>query len=68
VSLKLKETVKKVDEVNELKALMEHEKNNLRFYALFYDDLKTKLPLGKLENQINFHLDRLIDLIKQLDE
>ncbi len=51
---------------DELKALIEHEKKNLSFYALFYDELSEKMSVRELEKSIDFHLDRLIDLLIQL--
>jgi hypothetical protein len=53
-------------ERDELSALIEHEKNNLRFYALYYDMFREKLLNKELEKQINFHLDRMIELSQKL--
>jgi hypothetical protein len=55
-------------EKEELNALIEHEKNNLRFYALYYDMFREKLSNKELEKQIDFHLDRMIELIQKLKE
>jgi hypothetical protein len=49
-----------------LNALVEHEKRNLTFYSLYYDYLKESLGSRELEKAIDFHLDRLIELFKQL--
>lgn len=51
---------------NELKELIDHEIKNLTFYALFFDELKGSLSMDRLEKQIDFHLDRLIDLLEKL--
>jgi len=53
---------------NELNALIEHEKKNLSFYVLFYEDLSEKMSVRELERHIDFHLDRLIDLLRLLKE
>ncbi|MGV8095978.1 MAG: hypothetical protein AB2L24_29350 [Mangrovibacterium sp.] len=53
---------------DELKALIEHEERNLLFYAMHCDLFEKELPMMELERQINFHLDRLIDLLKQLKD
>jgi hypothetical protein len=55
-------------EKEELKALVEHEKRNLLFYALYYDMLLGKLSTRELEKAINFHLDRLLDLFNRLKD
>ena len=54
--------------LNELKAFIEHEKKNLAFYALFFEDLNEKMSVRELERHVNFHLDRLIDLLRLLKE
>lgn len=48
----------------ELKALIEHEKQNLRFYALHWDILLKDIPEKELERKIDIHLDRLIYLLR----
>jgi hypothetical protein len=53
-------------EQDELRVLIEHEKKNLLFYALFFDSLCRRMPVRELERNIDFHLDRLIDLFRQL--
>ena len=53
-------------EQDELKTLIEHEKKNLSFYALFYDSLSERMSIRELERHIDFHLDRLIDLFRRL--
>ncbi|MDR1720118.1 MAG: hypothetical protein LBR67_08405 [Dysgonamonadaceae bacterium] len=53
-------------EENELNTLIEHEKKNLMFYALFFEELQKKFPRGEFEKRIDFHLDRLIDLLEKL--
>lgn len=53
---------------DELKALVEQEKRNLLFYARYYEVLKKDMSIWELEKAINFHLDRMIDLLKQLNE
>ncbi len=51
------------EERKELEALVEHEKRNLLFYVLMHDRLVASgLLESEFESQINFHLDRLIDL------
>ncbi|WP_165359921.1 MULTISPECIES: hypothetical protein [Parabacteroides] len=52
------------DNQNELKALIEHEKNNLLFYSLYWDILVQSTSERELEKQIDQHLDRLILLLK----
>ena len=52
----------------ELKALVEHEKKNLSFYAQFYDTLKERFSDRELEKDIDLHLDRLSDLLKKLKD
>lgn len=52
------------DNQKELKALIEHEKNNLLFYSLFWDILVQSTSERELEKQINQHLDRLLLLLK----
>mgnify|MGYP001379851887 CR=1 len=48
----------------ELKARIEHEMRNLKFYALYWDILLKDMPEGELERAIDFHLDRLIALLR----
>lgn len=48
----------------ELKARIEHEMNNLRFYSLYWDILMKDMPERELEKIIDRHLDRLIDLLR----
>ena len=48
----------------ELKARMEHEMINLKFYALYWDILLKDMSEGELERAIDFHLDRLIVLLR----
>ena len=45
----------------ELKARIEHEKNSLRFYVLYWHILKKDMSEEELERMIDFHLDRLIE-------
>ncbi|WP_222616327.1 hypothetical protein [Parabacteroides hominis] len=52
------------DNQNELKALIEHEKNNLLFYSLYWDILVQSTSERELEKQIDQLLDRLILLLK----
>jgi hypothetical protein len=52
----------------ELKALIEHEKQNLRFYVLFEEELSKTFSKRKLEERIDFHLDRMINLLRQLKD
>ena len=52
------------DNQKELKALIEHEKNNLLFYSLYWDILVQSTSERELEKQIDQHLDRLILLLK----
>ena len=47
----------------ELKARIEHEKN-LRFYVLYLHILKKDMSEEELERMIDFHLDRLIELLR----
>ena len=47
-----------------LKIFIEHEKKNLLFYSLYWDILAQKTSEGKLEKQIDLHLDRLLLLLK----
>lgn len=51
-----------------LKDQIEHEKRNLLFYALLYDELVMKLSRKFVEKQIDFHLDRLIIIMRQLKD
>ena len=48
----------------ELKARIEHEKNSLRFYVLYLHILKKDMSEEELERMIDFHLDRLIELLR----
>lgn len=48
----------------ELKARIEHEKNSLRFYVLYWHILKKNMSEEELERMIDFHLDRLIELLR----
>lgn len=48
----------------ELKALIDHEKRNLRFYALLWNILLKDIPEKELDRRINIHLDRLIYLLR----
>lgn len=48
----------------ELKARIEHEIRNLKFYALYWDILSKDMSEGELERAIDFHLDRLIALLR----
>ena len=48
----------------ELKARIEHEKNSLRFYVLYWHILKKDMSEEELERMIDFHLDRLIELLR----
>jgi rubrerythrin len=50
----------------ELKALIKHEKKNIQFYVRYHDILREKMSERELEKRIDFHLDRLNDLLKQL--
>ena len=49
----------------ELEALIEHEKKNIHFYVIFYEELETKLSPRQIEMLIDFHLDRLIILLRR---
>ena len=58
----------------ELKARIEHEKNSLRFYVLYWQFQEIVRGLAEryhldmseeeLERMIDFHLDRLIELLR----
>ena len=48
----------------ELKALIEHEKNSLRFNLHYWHILKKDMSEEELERMIDFHLDRLIELLR----
>lgn len=48
----------------ELKAQIEHEKRNLLFYSLYWEKLLKAIPEEELEKRIDFHLDRLILLLR----
>ena len=48
----------------ELKARIEHEMRNLKFYALYWDILLKDMSERELEGAIDFHLDRLIVLLR----
>lgn len=52
------------DNPEELKAQIEHEKRNLLFYSLYWDDLIQGNSERELEKQIDLHLDRLSLLLK----
>lgn len=49
---------------NELKARIEHEKRNLMFYSLHWDALEKVIPPREFEKMIDLHLDRLSILLK----
>ncbi|MDF9831554.1 hypothetical protein [Parabacteroides sp. PF5-6] len=51
-----------------LRAYIEHEKRNLLFYASFYDHLTEGLSKAGVEKRIDFHLDRLSDMLKKLKD
>lgn len=52
------------DDQSELKARIEHEINNLRFYSLCWDILLKDMSERELEKVIDRHLDRLIELLQ----
>ena len=52
------------DNQSELKALIEHEKRNLLFYSLYWEDLVQSNSERELEKQVDLHLDRLSMLLK----
>lgn len=52
------------DNLKELKALIEHEKRNLMFYSLYWNDLVRGTSERELEKQIDLHLDRLSLLLR----
>lgn len=49
---------------NELKARIEHEKRNLLFYSLHWEELLKIMTEEKLEKYIDLLLDRLILLLQ----
>lgn len=53
-----------LDNQTELKARIEHEIRSLRFYALYWDILVKDMSDKELEERIDFHLDRLILLLR----
>lgn len=56
------------DNQDELKAHIEHVKRCLQFYALSMEELqKQGFPQGELERLIDVQLDKLNELLKQLN-
>lgn len=53
-----------LDNHAELKARIEHEIRSLKFYALYWDILMKDIPEEELEKRIDFHLDRLLLLLR----
>lgn len=53
-----------LDNNKELKAHIKHEKQNLKFYALYWDILLEDMSEKELERRIDIHLDRLISLLR----
>lgn len=49
---------------NELKARIEHEKRNLLFYSLHWEELSKVMTEEELEKCIDLFLDRLILLLQ----
>ena len=57
------------DNQEELKALIEHVKRCLQFYAQSVEEmLKQGYPQRELERLIDIQLDKLIELLKQLKD
>ena len=55
---------KEEESQEELEAHIEHEKRNIYFYTRYYGMLREKMSDLEIEKAIDFHLDRLIILLR----